>query len=43
MNEDWDLLVRFFPPDWETLAAESGALRAARDHPPGSPTCRRSR
>ena len=30
MNEDWDLLVRFFPPDWERLATRSGALKGLR-------------
>ncbi len=30
MNEDWELLLSFFPPDWEDLAAESGALKGPR-------------
>ena len=30
MNEDWDLLLSFFPPGWEALAAETGALKGLR-------------
>ena len=30
MQEDWDLLLTFFPSDWERLAAESGALKGLR-------------
>lgn len=30
MNEDWELLLSFFPPGWEALAAESGALKGLR-------------
>ncbi len=30
MDEDWDLLVSFFPPEWEALALESGALKGLR-------------
>ncbi len=30
MNEDWELLLRFFPPGWEALASESGALKGLR-------------
>ncbi len=30
MNEDWELLVSFFPPDWEALATGSGALKGLR-------------
>ena len=30
MNEDWELLLGFFPPGWETLASESGALKGLR-------------
>ena len=40
MNEDWDLLVRFFPPDWERLAASSGALNGLRkDKSPENRLC----
>lgn len=30
MNEDWDLLVSFFPKDWRHLAAASGAVKGLR-------------
>ena len=30
MDGDRDLLLSFFPPDWETLASESGALKGLR-------------
>ena len=30
MEEDWNLLLRFLPPGWEALAAESGALKGLR-------------
>ena len=30
MNEDWELLLSFFPPGWEALALESGALKGLR-------------
>lgn len=30
MNEDWELLLSFFPPGWEALASESGALKGLR-------------
>ena len=37
MDEDWDLLLSFFPPGWETLASESGALKGPRkDRSPGN-------
>ena len=29
-SEDWDLLVSFFPGNWEELAAETGALKGLR-------------
>ena len=29
-SEDWDLLVSFFPGNWQELAAETGALRGLR-------------
>ena len=29
-SEDWDLLVSFFPSNWQELAAETGALRGLR-------------
>ena len=29
-SEDWDLLVSFFPGNWQDLAAETGALRGLR-------------
>ena len=30
VEEDWDLLVSFFPPDWRDLALRSGALKGLR-------------
>ena len=30
MDEDWDLLVSFFPSDWRELALQSGALKGLR-------------
>jgi len=30
MDEDWELLLGFFPPGWEALAAETGALKGLR-------------
>lgn len=30
MSEEWDLLCKFLPPDWESLAKETGAMRRAR-------------
>jgi len=30
MDEDWELLLSFFPPGWEALAAETGALKGLR-------------
>ena len=30
MNEDWELLLGFLPEGWESLAAESGALKGLR-------------
>ncbi len=30
MNEDWELLLSFFPDNWQDLAAETGALRGLR-------------
>jgi len=30
MQEDWELLVSFLPPNWERLAAETGALKGLR-------------
>ena len=30
MNEDWELLVSFFPSGWEEPAAGSGALKGLR-------------
>ena len=37
MDEDWDLLLSFFPPDRETLASGSGALKGLRkDRSPGN-------
>ena len=30
MQEDWELLVSFLPPNWEELAAETGALKRLR-------------
>lgn len=30
MNEDWDVLVSFFPTDWEKLAVREGALKGLR-------------
>lgn len=30
MDEDWDLLVSFFPEDWAELAERSGALKGLR-------------
>jgi hypothetical protein len=29
-NEDWDLLLSFFPSDWKKLAQTSGALKGLR-------------
>ena len=29
-NEDWDLLVSFFPANWLDLAASTGALKGLR-------------
>jgi hypothetical protein len=29
-NEDWDLLLSFFPDNWQDLAAEKGALKGLR-------------
>src|SRR5215472_12420677 len=29
-DEDWDLLLSFFPSDWMTLAGRSGALKGLR-------------
>ena len=29
-SEDWDLLLSFFPDNWEDLAAETGALKGLR-------------
>ena len=29
-NEDWDLLLSFFPRNWEELAVETGALKGLR-------------
>src|SRR5262245_45671249 len=29
-DEDWDLLLSFFPSDWMTLARRSGALKGLR-------------
>lgn len=29
-NEDWELLKSFFPPNWASLAQESGALKGLR-------------
>ena len=29
-NEDWDLLVSFFPGNWRDLAASTGALKGLR-------------
>ena len=29
-SEDWDLLVSFFPGNWQDLAAETGALQGLR-------------
>ena len=29
-NEDWDLLLSFFPDNWKDLAAEQGALKGLR-------------
>jgi hypothetical protein len=30
MEEDWPLLVSFFPADWETMAVTHGALKGLR-------------
>ena len=30
MHEDWDLLKTFFPPDWQSLASQTGALKGLR-------------
>ncbi len=30
MDEDWDLLMRFFPLNWKEMAAESGVLKGLR-------------
>ena len=30
MQEDWELLVSFLPPNWERLAVETGALKGLR-------------
>ena len=30
MDEDWELLLSFFPENWEELAAQTGALRGLR-------------
>ena len=30
MNEDWELLLSFFPENWQELAAQTGALRGLR-------------
>ena len=30
MDEDWDLLVKFLPADWEKIAAETNALKGLR-------------
>lgn len=30
VDEDWDLLMHFFPPDWKAVAARTGALKGLR-------------
>jgi hypothetical protein len=30
VDEDWDLLMSFFPPDWKNLARKTGALKGLR-------------
>ena len=30
MKEDWDLLMRFLPAEWEDMAIQSGALKGLR-------------
>lgn len=30
VDEDWDLLMSFFPPDWKAIAARTGALKGLR-------------
>ena len=30
VDEDWDVLVSFFPQDWRELAQDTGALKGLR-------------
>ena len=30
VDEDWDVLLSFLPPDWRELARDTGALKGLR-------------
>ena len=40
IEEDWDLLETFFPPDWKQLAATTLALKGLRQDKSPAPLLR---